>query len=96
MLVLMYQSRLENISRKKKINPIPWPANSADLNLIENIWSILDDKLLKYNINNTEQLKNALKMAWMEISHDTIQELFESMSKRIRQVIKRRGFASHY
>ena len=43
-------------------------------------------KLLKYNINNTEQLKNALKMAWMEISHDTIQKLFESMSKRIRQV----------
>ena len=92
----MYQSRLENISRKNKINPIPWPANSADLNLIENIWFILDDKLLKYNINNTEQLENALKMAWMEISHDTIQELFESMSKRIRQVIKRRGFASHY
>ncbi|CAM4879112.1 unnamed protein product [Rotaria socialis] len=82
--------------KKKKINPIPWPANSADLNLIENIWSILDDKLLKYNINNTEQLKTALKMAWMEISHDTIQKLFESMSKRIRQVIKRRGFASHY
>ncbi|CAM4922917.1 unnamed protein product [Rotaria socialis] len=58
--------------KKKKINPIPWPANSADLNLIENIWSILDDKLLKYNINNTDQLKTALKMAWMEISHDTI------------------------
>ena len=92
----MYHSRLENISRKKKINLIPWPANSADLSLIENIWYILDDKLLKYNINNTEQLKNALKMAWMEISHDTIQELFESMSKRIRQVIKCRRFASHY
>ncbi|CAF4544947.1 unnamed protein product, partial [Rotaria magnacalcarata] len=39
--------------KKKKINPIPWSANSADLNLLENIWSILDDKLLKYNINNT-------------------------------------------
>ena len=95
MLVLMYQSRLENISRKKRL--IPFDGQQiADLNLMEDIWSILDDKLLKYNINNTEQLKNALKLAWMEISHDTIQKLFESMSRRIHQVIKRRGFSSHY
>ncbi|CAF4848952.1 unnamed protein product, partial [Rotaria magnacalcarata] len=90
------QSPHSKIFQEKKINPISWPPNSADLNLIENMWSILDDKLLKYNINNTEQLKTALKMAWMEISNDTIQKLFESMSKRIRQIIKRRGFASHY
>ncbi|CAF3296068.1 unnamed protein product, partial [Rotaria sp. Silwood2] len=49
--------------KKKHLHPITWPANSADLNLIENIWSMIDDKLLKFNINNTEQLKNAMQMA---------------------------------
>ena len=51
----MYQSNSKIFQEKTRLI-IPWPANSADLNLIENIWSILDDKLLKYNINNTEQL----------------------------------------
>lgn len=66
------------------------------ISLIENIWSILEDKLLKFNINNTEKLKNALQIAWLDIAHDTIQKLFESVPKRIRQVIKCRGFASCY
>ncbi|CAF3400464.1 unnamed protein product [Rotaria sp. Silwood2] len=82
--------------KKKHLHPIPWRANSTDLNLIENIWSMLDDKLLKFNINNTEQLKTAMQMAWLEISNDTVRKLFESMPKRIQQVINRRGFAYRY
>ncbi|CAF1252565.1 unnamed protein product [Rotaria magnacalcarata] len=82
--------------KKKHLHPIPWSANSADLNLIENIWSILDDKLLKFNINNTEQLKSAMQMAWLEISNDIVRKLFKSVPKRIRQVINRRGFACRY
>ena len=47
MLVLVYQSRLKNISRKKRLIPFHGQQNSADLNLIENIWSVLDDKTFK-------------------------------------------------
>lgn len=89
-------TKTQKYLKKKHLKIIPWPANSADLNLIENIWSMLDDKLLKFNINNIEQLKNALSMAWLEISSDIVRKLFGSMSTRLRQVIKRRGFACRY
>ncbi|CAF4226750.1 unnamed protein product [Rotaria socialis] len=38
--------------KKKHIKLIPWQARSPDLNIIENIWSIVDQKLLKYSISN--------------------------------------------
>ena len=65
---------------------------------MENIWSILDKKKLqKLNIDNAEaQMKNALQMAWLEISNDTIRTFFEFMSKRLLQVIKRQRCASRY
>ena len=82
--------------KKKRFRPISWSANSADLKLMENIWSVLDNTLLKFNINDAEQMKNALQMAWLEISHDITRKYFERISKKIRQAIKHRGFASRY
>ena len=78
---------------KKRIKRIDWPSNSPDLNLIENLWSIVDNKLLKLPITNVDDLKNALPIVWADISQDTVQKLFESMPRRLREVIKRKGFA---
>ena len=41
--------------KKKGIQP---PANSPDINIIENIWSIVDSKL---NIQNTDDLKTVFQ-----------------------------------
>ena len=41
-------------------------------------------------------MKRALQMTWLKISPDTARKLCESMSKRIRQVIKRLNFAGRY
>jgi len=82
--------------KKKRVKLIPWPPRSPDLNIIENIWSMVDEKLLKYSINNTTQLKEALKIVWAEISKDVIRKLFQSMPTRLRQVINRKGFACCY
>ena len=46
--------------KKKNIIPIVWSANSPDLNTIENIRSIVDNKLLKFSINTIAELKSAL------------------------------------
>ena len=48
--------------KKKNIIPIVRPSNSPDLNVIENIWSTVDDKLLKFSINIIDELKNALQI----------------------------------
>jgi hypothetical protein len=78
--------------RKKRVVQISWPASSPDLNIIENVWSIVDNEVLKFNIKNTDDLKTALKTVWTEISNDTIGKLFESMPGRLRQVINSKGF----
>ena len=62
--------------KKNNIKQLKWPANSPDLNIIENIWPILDDKLLKLSINNLGDLKKGIEKVWSEISTDTIEKLF--------------------
>ena len=79
--------------KKKGIIQVKWPANSPDINIIENIWSIVDNKLLKLNIQNTDEIKTALQTVWIDISNDIIEKLFGSLTGRLRQVINGRGFS---
>ncbi|CAF4569052.1 unnamed protein product, partial [Rotaria magnacalcarata] len=82
--------------KKKHIKLIPWSARSPDLNIIENIWSIVDQKLLKCSISNMGQLEEALKTVWAEISKDVTRKLFQSIPTRLRQVINNKGYACCY
>ena len=61
--------------RKKIIKQLKWPANSLDINIIENIWSIVDNKLLQLNVQNSDDLKTV----WIDISNDSIQKPFGSL-----------------
>ena len=80
--------------KRKGLKQLFWPANSPDLNIIENVWSIVDNELLKFDIKNADDLKNALQIIWTNIADDTIKKLFESIFRRLRQVIICKGFAS--
>ena len=43
---------------------LPWPAQSPDLNPIENLWSILDQQTLSRKANTKEELFACLRMEW--------------------------------
>lgn len=75
-----------------------WPAQSPDLNPIENLWSILKRRLGSYksDANGVHELWDRVKKEWQNISVTECRRLVESMPRRIEAVIKARGGPSEY
>ncbi len=49
------------------VTGLDWPANSPDLNPIENLWSIVKRKMRDTRPNNADELKAAIKETWASI-----------------------------
>lgn len=72
------------------------PAQSPDLNVIENLWAILDQNVRNHQISNKNDLKNALKEEWAKITPQTTRKLVESMPNRLKAVIDQKGGHTKY
>jgi len=77
--------------KSSRMKVLDWPPQSSDLNPIENLWSILDKKIDKTGVTNTENYFVAIKEAWEELDEKYLQNLVESMPKRLQAVIKAKG-----
>jgi len=64
---------------------------SPDLNLIENIWSILDSQLDGREFRNIRHLKAEAERAWRNIPLETCQQLVDSMQSRLQKVMRLKG-----
>lgn len=73
------------------IPPDVWPANSPDFNPIENIWSILDDKVRSRKVKTRGGLMRAIQEEWEKISIDTIVHVINSLPARLRKCIQTGG-----
>ena len=71
-----------------------WPAISPDLNVIENIWDIIDKKLMKYHPTSVHDLQQIISKLWTEISTQTCTDLVQSMTRRIKKCIQVKGSTS--
>ena len=80
----------------KKVNVMNWPAQSPDLNPIENLWSYLDLLVKDRKCNTPEELFEVIEKAWFDISQSYLQGLVDSMPKRIKAVIKNKGYPCKY
>ncbi len=49
---------------------IEWPANSPNLNKIENIWKLVKDMLEKENLKSIPEWIAKINEFWENISHD--------------------------
>ena len=73
-----------------------WPAQSPDLNPIENLWSIIDLKTEDREPKNEEELFEILNEAWESTPPDILENLLESMPRRCQMVIDSKGYPIKY
>lgn len=72
------------------------PAQSPDLNVIENLWSILEKNIRKHNISNKSDLKAALVEEWEKITPEVTKKLVESIPKRLKIIVNQKGGHTKY
>jgi len=73
-----------------------WPANSPDLNLIENGWARLRQELIGVECGTLEEKWEAAKKAWANIPQAYFQRLVDSMDRRIDAVLAVNGHPTKY
>ena len=83
--------------KSKKIQILDWPGNSPDLNPIENLWTVLKDKVFEKQPASAKELVDAIKPVWVhEFSAEYCRSLVESMPKRLESIIKAKGGPTKY
>lgn len=82
----------------EKITVLDWPACSPDLNPMENLWAIIARRVYAENkhYDTVEQLKKAIKSAWLGVESLILGNLIESMRRRVFQLIGRSGRLTDY
>ena len=70
-----------------------WPTNTSDLNPIENLMSILEDKVEEERNQPTKilGLEKVLTDAWKKIPEETLRNLVHSIPDRVQAVLKAKG-----
>ena len=76
-----------------------WPAQSPDLNPIENMWALLKQKLFRYETvpkGMNELWERAVHVWYNEIPKEVVRRYIESMPDRCKAVIKANGRWTKY
>ena len=103
--ILMHDNARPHVARivseylaEVEIPVVNWPALSPDLNPIEHVWDALGRKI-RCRVPrpaNLQQLSDVLIEEWNQIDQAYIQNLIDSMPRRIAAVIRARGGNTSY
>lgn len=89
-------SRLVATARASFVKKDEWPANSPDINLIENVWKQMDDALKARHATSLKGLKRIIKDEWKKFSLENVKKLYKSYPSRLKQIVEREGIMSDY
>jgi hypothetical protein len=68
-----------------------FPAQLWDINVIENVWGVLDDYLIGSRARTTKDWYVAIRKAWKAISQETINSLVAGVPFRLQKIIEAKG-----
>ena len=68
-----------------------WPGNSPDLNPIENLWALVKRELRGKDTSSLPKLEAAIRDVWDNFKPELLQNLAESVPRRLRECLKKKG-----
>lgn len=68
-----------------------FPPQSWDLNVIENVWGVFNQKMQGKHATTSDGWRKKIKQAWDEVEQDTINKLVAQVPGRMQQIIKAEG-----
>ncbi|CAG2190337.1 unnamed protein product [Mytilus edulis] len=89
---------VQDFRRETGLKSMNWPAQSPDLNIIENCWWVLKRELQKrtQNINNTKDLEREIRDIWDKLTVTYLKSLYNSIPRRILRVMRNKGNITKY
>lgn len=84
--------------RELDIHTMRWPANSPDLNPIENVWAILKSRINKRRRRplTKQEMADAISEEWEYLQPEDFQAAIDSMPRRVQLVIEAAGGPIRY
>ena len=83
---------------RNELKCLEWPAQSLDLNPIENLWVILKRRISARDppAKTVKELKAVVQEEWKKIPVEDVKNLVKSVPKRAKLVIKTKRFGTKY
>ena len=81
---------------ENRVAVMDWPAQSPDLNPIENLWTDVKEAVYSQKPKNQQELWQVVWNARNNIPLERCQNLINSMPNRCKAVIKNRGHVIKY
>ena len=81
---------------QSSISKLDWPSQLPDINPIEHLWSILDDRIPMESQVTLATFWSKLKEEWDNLPRHILANLVDSMPKRIQAIIDNKGGNTNY
>lgn len=92
--------RVKELLEDESVEVLQWAPKSPDLNIIENVWGRMKQRLVRRPLQSTnaDGLWQAVQEEWERLREDGafVASLYSSLPKRMADVIRLKGCATRY